>query len=176
MDDKQLVQLLCDDPQEGLRQAVEMYSAYVYKIAYSKLRDVCTKEDIEEAVSDVFMSFYTYALKEGRSLRSAVGMLSVIAKRRCTDIFRAKARRDTTLPLEYANDIPSEDIYAEPSVLLEAIRQLGQPDSEIFLRRYYLGESSREIAKALGMKPNTVTKRITRGLEKLRAMIKEGDI
>ena len=176
MNDKQLVQLLCDDPQEGLKQAVRVYSAYVYRIALSKLCDVCTKEDIEEAVSDVFMSFYTYAVKEGKALRSVAGPLSVIAKRRCTDIFRARSKQESTLPLEYAEDYPSEDIYAEPSVLLEAIKQLGQPDSEIFLRRYYLGQSSKDIAKALGMKPNTVTKRITRGLEKLRAIVKEGDI
>ena len=175
MNDKELALLFYDDPQEGLRQAVGLYSAYVYKIARSKLSDVCTSEDIEEAVSDVFMQLYAYALKEGKALRSVIAPLSVIAKRHCTDIFRSRCKREETLPLDYANDIPCEDIYAEPSELLEAIRRLGAPDSEIFIRRYYLGQDSREIGQALSMKPNTVNKRISRGIDKLREILKEGE-
>ncbi|WP_037322747.1 sigma-70 family RNA polymerase sigma factor [Ruminococcus sp. NK3A76] len=175
MDDKQLVSLLAADPEEGLKQAVRIYSAYVYRIAYSKLGDVCTKEDIEEAVSDVFVSFYSYVTEHGSSLHSAAAMLSVIAKRRCTDVFRERCRQAETLPLEYADDHPGDDIFAEKSELISAIKALGRPDSEIFLRRYYLGESAKEIGSALDMKPNTVNKRISRGLEKLREMLKEGE-
>ena len=175
MDDKQLIGLLTSDPKEGLRRVVEVYSAYIYRIAYSKLLDVCPKEDIEEAVSDVFVSFYSYALKEGAALRSVAGPLSVIAKRRCTDIFRAKCRQTQTLPLEYAEDMPADEVIAERGELLDAIKRLGKPDDEIFIRRYFLGDSAPEIGKALGMKPNTVNKRISRGLDRLREILKEGE-
>ena len=47
MNDTQLTKLLKDDPQKGFEAVIRQYSAYVMKIAYTRLRDVCTREDIE---------------------------------------------------------------------------------------------------------------------------------
>ena len=55
MTDEQLLELLQNSPQQGLEEVVKRYSAYVMKIANTKLHDICTKEDIEEAVSDIFL-------------------------------------------------------------------------------------------------------------------------
>ena len=43
-----------------------------------------------------------------------------------------------------------------------------QPDKEIFIRRYYLLESSREIGQSLGMEENAVNVRLSRGRAKLK--------
>ena len=58
MTDNELIMLLKNDPEKGLSEVVGKYSGYVYKIAYGKLSGVCRREDIEEAVSDIFMKFY----------------------------------------------------------------------------------------------------------------------
>ncbi len=52
--------------------------------------------------------------------------------------------------------------------MINCIHSLGEPDSEIFIRRYYRGQSTKEIAEVFNLKENTVDKRISRGLKKLR--------
>ena len=44
---------------------------------------------------------------------------------------------------------------------------LGEPDREIFLRKYYLGQRTKEIARALNLRENTVDQKVGRGLKKL---------
>ena len=175
MSDKELIALLARSPEEGLRQVIKRYSAYVYKIALSKLSSHCPKEDIEEAVSDIFLKFFYFAKGEGSSLRSVAAPLCVIAKRVCADILRAKARQQETLALDEIDEPAVNDIYAEPSELLELIKRLGEPDTTIMIRRYYLGFSAKEIGSSLNMKPNTVNKRVSRAVDKLREWLKEGE-
>ena len=57
--------------------------------------------------------------------------------------------------------------------LIETIKKLGEPDSEIFIRKYYLGESTKEISKVLKIKGNTIDKRVSRGLGKLKKLLGE---
>ena len=57
--------------------------------------------------------------------------------------------------------------------LIEAVTALGRPDSEIFMRKYFYGQKSREIAEELGMKTNTVDKIVSRGLVRLRKIFNE---
>jgi len=52
--------------------------------------------------------------------------------------------------------------------LINEIKALGEPDSEIIIRKYYFGQSTRLIARALKLKENTVDKKVSRGLQKLR--------
>ena len=56
MTDRELLELLRKDPDNGLKSVVLQYSAYVMKIAYIKLYSVCTAEDIEEAVITIIIS------------------------------------------------------------------------------------------------------------------------
>ena len=94
MNDNELLELLRSEPERGLAQIVVNYSAYVYTIAYSRLSDVCSREDIEEVVSDIFLNFYNIGKQNGFEIRSVKAMLSVIAKRRCIDSLRSQSNRE----------------------------------------------------------------------------------
>ena len=50
MNDTQLTKLLKDDPQKGFEAVIRQYSAYVMKIAYTRLRDR-TSQKIEDLIS-----------------------------------------------------------------------------------------------------------------------------
>ena len=52
--------------------------------------------------------------------------------------------------------------------LIEAVKALGEPDTSIIIRKYYLGESSRTIADALNMSVSSVDTRTHRALNKLK--------
>ena len=173
MNDNELLILLRSDPEQGLAQAVTLYSAYIYKIAYAKLSDICTKEDIEEIVSDIFMIFYNIGKKNSYEMRSVKAMLSVIAKRHCIDVFRSRRNNEQMPSYDELENIISDD-SSDNGYLLEAIHKLGEPDSSIFVRKYYFGQKNTDIVRELGMKNSTLNMRLSRGLKKLRKILEEG--
>ncbi len=173
MNDNELLELLSRDPQKGLEAAVEQYSAYVMKIAYVKLSEVCTKEDMEEAVSDIFLMFYN-AVKDNADIRSVRAYLSVIARRHCINLFHKHSRAAATVELSELENVIAQSC-TEENELIDAVKQLGEPDSYIFIRKYYFGQRNKDIAKELGMGVSTLNSRVSRGLDKLRKMLREGD-
>lgn len=173
MNEKDLVALLKDSPEKGLVKVMETYSAYVYKIACTKLSDVCSKEDIEEAVSDVFLKFYQSGRACSFEIRSVKGLLSVIAARHCTDLFRAHCKDVQTVALNELENILKASDVTDGKYLVDVIKSLGEPDCSIFIRKYYFGQKNKDIAKDLHLRQGTVNTRISRGLVKLRKILEE---
>lgn len=103
--------------------------------------------------------------------------LIVTARNTAINRYRALQRHDT-LPLtdELAATIadlpadPAGDAADELAVLVAALEP---PDREIFLRKYYLMQSSREIAAALDLRVSTVNTRLSRGRDRLRRQLQE---
>ena len=177
MNDKELTGLLKNDPQKGFEAVIRQYSAYVMKIARTRLDRVCAREDIEEAVSDVFFKFYCAGKERGFEIPSVKGFLAVIAQRHCTDVFRRMSKSAETLDYsELENIIADTQSSGDGERLVEALKQLGEPDCNIFMRKYYFGQKNKDIAKELGMRPGTVNSRISRGLEKLKKILEEGKL
>ena len=176
MTDKDIAQLLQSNSEAGLAAAVKHYGGYVYKIVLTRLCDVCAKEDIDEAVNDIFFKLFC-AARDGKTFSSVGGYLSVTAQRHCIDLFRKHTGKTHTVPLDEAEELSCEDdILAESSgELMAAIKALGEPDTQIFLRRYFFGQCNKDIASDLGMSGAAVNKRISRGLVKLRNLLKEGE-
>ena len=85
-----------------------------------------------------------------------------------------------TVPLDKLN-VPSREPTPEQATvindrrdaLLSAIRALGEPTGGMVIRRYYLNQSSREIAKALGMTENAVDQRLSRARKTLSTLLKD---
>ena len=176
MTDKEIAQLLSRDAEKGLAAAVKQYSGYVYKIVLTRLSGVCAKEDIDEAVSDIFFKLFS-AARDKKTFTSVGGYLSVVAQRHCIDVFRKVTGRAQTVPLDEVQELPDEEeIFAgSSSELIAAIKALGEPDTQIFLRRYFFGQRNKDIAQELGMNTAAVNKRISRGLIKLKNILKEGE-
>ena len=57
------------------------------------------------------------------------------------------------------------------SVIINAIKSLGNPDSEIIIRKYYLYQSSKDISKDIGLKVNTIDKKVSRCMQKLKKLL-----
>ena len=71
-------------------------------------------------------------------------------------------------------NLTPEEIYIEYENRIEvakAIRDLGEPDCEILVRKYFLMESSKKIAECFGMSANAVDIRVHRALKKLKTML-----
>lgn len=185
MQDMELMDLLGSNPDAGLEQMIEQYSGLVYSIIYTKLSAVGTKEDMKECVSDVFMDFFLRRENIDLNKGSVKGYLAVIAKHKGIDLYRKLARSagqsaDLEERWEYIQDTNvnlEQSVIAreEKSMLLNAIDSLGEPDREIFIRKYYFGQRTKEIAGLLNLRENTVDKKISRGLKKLRLLLGGAD-
>ena len=103
--------------------------------------------------------------------------LIVTARNTAINRYRALQRHDT-LPLSDELAATIADLPADPAgdaadELAVLVAALEPPDREIFLRKYYLTQSSREIAAALDLRVSTVNTRLSRGRDRLRRQLQE---
>lgn len=181
MDEYELIRLLLSDPEKGTEALTKSYAGLVYKIINHRLGSFLSQSDIEEAVSDVFFEIYSSREKINPDKGSLTSFVITVSQRRAVDVFRRK-RKEIFLEEPIDEKTPlfenGEEIILkkeERSRLIAAIVSLGEPDSTIIFRKYYLGEKFSEIGERLSMSENAVSKRHRKSLEKLSIIMKGAD-
>ena len=180
MNDGELIQLISRDPETGLSVLMDEYTGLVFSIVKGRLQ-TASREDIAETVSDVFIEFYRSAGNFDPEKGSVKGYLCSIARRRAAEVFKRKLRERDPLSLddETAIEITAGEFSMDDSLLKDerrkclfaAIDGLGEPDREIIVRKYFLIEPSKSIAKRLGMSVSAVDTRTHRALKKLKYLL-----
>lgn len=158
----------------SLEKAIDIYTAYVSVIVYNIIGDVMTKEDVEEVVSDIFVSLWRSAETLDNNKGSIRTYLSVIAQNCAKKKLRnAYIHSELNENLAAFYSEPDEKVEAdeEKAMLLELIRELGDPDSEIFLRYYWYDEKISKISEATGLCRSTIKTRLLRGRKKLKEIL-----
>lgn len=174
MQDRVLLKKLKKDPEEGMKALIQEYAPLVYAVVRGKLnRGLFSEFDVEACVADTFSEFYLSFDKYNESLGSIKAYLCVMARHNAIDLVRKKMREGLPLPLEedIIEEGDFEDAVFESELFGEAVKEikaLGEPDCEIVMRKFYFGESSKQIAESLGMTVSNVDTRTHRALLKLR--------
>lgn len=173
-----LAREIVQDPETGLRWAMQDHAALVRGI----LRRILPghERDVEECMADVFVALWRHAQDLCEREIPVRAWLIVTARNTGINRYRALRRREE-LPLteELAQTLadlppdPGSDAAEQVAALVAA---MGPPDREIFLRKYYLMQSGKEIAAALGMSVPSVNTRLCRGRERLRQQLQKGGI
>ena len=176
--DKKLLELIKKHPNRGMNLLMNEYGGLVFFVVQKRIPD--NINDIEECVSDVFIDFYSNINAVDLNKGSIKAFLITIATRRAIDTYRRNSVHrevysldDEDSYIEYMllkeNNNPEELAIQknDEDRLLQAVKDLGEPDSQILYRRYFMQQSVKEIAETLGMKSNSVSKRITRALSVL---------
>lgn len=180
MGDRELLQLLREDPEQGIRRLMEQYAGLVYSIVNGRAGGVAAPQDVEECASDVFFEVYQKRESIDPEKGTLRAFLSVVARQRAVNLFRRKEKelRHTAdcrgSEAEAGGGADSEEAAMaaeERRQLLAAVKSLGEPDSSIIIRRYYFGQRSKEIAADLGMTAGAVDTRLSRAMGKLREMM-----
>ena len=65
--------------------------------------------------------------------------------------------------------------HEERETLINAINELGEPDSEIFMRYYYYDEKISYISKIIDLPINTVKTKLARGRVKLKGILQRSN-
>jgi RNA polymerase sigma-70 factor (ECF subfamily) len=177
MDD---IELLKSKPEDGIKKAMDLYMPYVYTIVRNNLKTVCDQGEIEECVSDIFIDVFKKRNVIDPERGSLKAFICVLSQKKSIDVFRKKIKK-----LKYESaDVLYETIDLNENIeqkvmdsetsqeIADCILSMENTDREIFIRKFYFGENSGQIAERLGITTNTVDKRVSRGYIKLRTMLK----
>ena len=159
-------------PDVILTRLVETYQTALLHICYMILRDDSLAED---AVQETFLKAYK-AIDTFRGESSEKTWLFRIGVNVCRDMkrgrwFRYLDRRVTpeTLP------IPAPEADEDYEELSQAILRLPDRDKEIILLYYYQDMNIRDIAQTLGLAPSSVSNRLKKARERLKALLERGE-
>lgn len=173
-----LAQAILTDPETGLRWAMRDYAALVRGI----LRRILPgrEHDVEECMADVFVALWRNAKKIHEGQIPVRAWLIVTARNMGINRYRALSRREevplTEEMVHTLADLPPETGGEATDLVAALVAAMDPPDREIFLRKYYLMQSSREIASALDLSVANVNTRLCRGRDRLRTQLREGGI
>ena len=182
MTGSEIITLIRNDSLKGHRALFDEYKNFVYTIVYNRLRNIASREDIEECVSDVFTDIIINLERNDVVVNELSGYISVIAKRKAIGYYHNLT--DKNLSVKSIDDeMKSEtDIVKETEdndqrrIILRLINELGEPDCSIILMKYYYKRNSSQIAEKLKLKPAAIRKRAERALNKLRKKLSEAGI
>ena len=174
MKDRELTRLLQTQPEEGLEAAMLDYAPLVKAVLNRILpQNPC---DREECMADVFVSLWRNAAKLERTATPLRPWLIVTARNKGIDRYNALRRRETvTLDDGLAETLGelAEFDRATADLVGALVAAMEPPDRDIFLRKYYLLQSGKEIAAALDMSVESVNTRLSRGRDRLRRQLTE---
>ena len=173
MTDEKLMDLIRTDPNTGMSLVIRRFSGLVFSIVSGIMADVSDSSEIEDCVTDVFLRFRSSldSFRPEASLKTYLGVIARNAALNCIRNKRATVPLDEDFVIGIAVSPDVSDEIAEKEtvrIVLDEIKRLGHPDSDIIFRKYYLGQSSKTIADSLGMTVSNVDVRSHRAIMKLR--------
>ena len=176
MTERTLLRQLKDGDTGALSDIIGLYTPYLYTIASNIMAPQLSREDIEEAVSDAFVELWTHRaeLLPGK----LKPWLAAVVRNKAKDALRAhraaEPLEDDLLEFAVEGGMEESVLRGELTVLArEAVDSLGEPDGEIFRRRYFLYQKTGQIADELGLNAATVRTKLARGRDRLRGYFTE---
>lgn len=178
MNDKEIIRKLAEKDEEGLTLLMDQYINYVTAILCNISNGILTTEDVEELSSDVFLSIWNNGshLNEDWPLKPYLAQTA-----RNTAISRL--RKIKNVPLSFDDDVivlskegnPDEiTIRNEQNAIINsAVRDLDEPDREIFVRFYFMGEHIDTISKRLVITPAAIKTKLHRCRKRLKSIFEE---
>lgn len=176
MTDQEILSLIKRSPQQGHRALFEEYYSYVYAIAINILRGYGSAEDVEECVIDSFAAVINNL--NGEALKPFIG---TVTRNKALNMRRDLAGehgRSISVDSDDVGEIPSSERIEQnvenserTALILQKIKELGEPDSTIIIQKYYYERNAGEIGRLVGMNPAAVRMRCSRAIKKLRSLL-----
>lgn len=178
MDDKALLARIGQNDVRSFGKLIDRYSRYVTAIICRVAGNALSHEDIEEVASDVFIKIWQNRgsiVLESDSLRP---YLARTAKNMALNKLRdTRYHNGLPLDLEIIPEGGSSELeqFETREAIHAAISTLGEPDRELFIRRYILSEQVKSLAERFRLNRNTVATRLARVRKRLANILKEGE-
>lgn len=176
MNDSKLAVRLKNKDQKAFEQVIEKYTPLVSTVIYSVSRGSLSKEDIEETVTDVFVTLWKNA--DHIIDDKLKGYICRIAKTRALNKISSVSAHQLLNIDDYD---PEDDFSVSAEVeskqladeLREIISEMEMPDREIIVRYYYYSQNTAKIAEVLQLNINTVKSKLRRARDKIKSKLIE---
>ena len=179
MDDKRILDLLWQRSEQAITALMDRFGSLLHRICMNILDD---PQDAQECVSDTYMALWN-AIPPKRP-----PPLTPFVCRIGKNIALNRLRSLTAQKRDSRYDLSLEELepYLGNAALDEAVsaRELGEllnkflktvkrENRNIFLRRYWFGDSVADIAADMGMTENAVSVRLSRTRDQLRTYLQK---
>lgn len=181
MTDERLLEMLEKSPKKARSLLIEKYGGYVYAVVIDRLRSLCSNEEIEDCVSDVFVELFSNIQGYDSNKGTLKGYISIIAKRTAINVYqRITYRRNITVSTDdEASEVPiaagnpADDVQKKlfRQHLWEIVDSLGEPDSTIIVWQYFYELKVSYIAEKLAMTAAAVQKRSIRARQRIKKIL-----
>ncbi|WP_455529503.1 sigma-70 family RNA polymerase sigma factor [Ruminococcus sp.] len=186
MTENELRLLMAESIQKCHRVIFDKYCNYVYAIVINVLRSCGSREDIEDCVSDIFMKIYKRLDKDTSFSGDIKGFIAAVSRNTAIDAYRrisTKNMRNISIDDDNMETFGSDERLIEHTeqkeqsrIILDKIKELGEPDSTIIIQQYYYNRTAKEISKNISMTATAVQKRSSRAKQKLKMLLAEAGI
>ncbi|MGG7178063.1 sigma-70 family RNA polymerase sigma factor [Clostridium paraputrificum] len=159
---------------KALDYILDIYGNLIYRIAYMNLN---SKELSEECVNDVLMKVWLSIDGYDYPEDKFKNWIAAIAKYTSIDILRKEKKHFNNVPDEDLNIFSTEELeneYITKEELLivkKYITHFKEIDRNIFIQRFFMNKSLKEIAEMYNLSPKAVNLRIIRARKKLTELI-----
>lgn len=155
-----------------LKEAYDQHADAIFRYCYFKVSD---REKATDLTQDVFFRVWQYLLA-GNTVENMKALLYKVASNLIIDEYRKKKFSSLDLMSEAGFEPPDTSqldtiSIVEVNILVEHIKELPEPYSDIVFMRYVDDLSVKEIAETLGENENNISVKIHRGLHKLKVSI-----
>lgn len=168
--DGELISVVLAGDQAGFAELVRRYERAVWARAWHVLRDYHGAQD---ATQNTFLEAFR-GLRQLRDGAQFGGWLMRIAENEALRTARKQARGATLEPpTEIAAGEAPPRPAAETAELLAAVGELPDHERVVVSLRYLNGHSVAEVARLTGRPVGTVTKQLSRAIERLKSILRE---
>lgn len=177
-EDEKLIYNIKRKRRGALEKVIDLYTPYIGTVIYNVIGSAMPKEDMEEIISDTFITLWRNADKfdsQRGCLRTYLGTIARnLAKNRLS---AQKINSELNENIISIHSEPHAKIEQEEkrAAMIRAINELGEPDSEIFMRYYYYDEKISHISKMMNLSSNTIKTKLARGRRKLKGILQRRD-
>ena len=175
-----LIYLSLLDSEEEISKFELIYSTYKKQMYYTANNILKDSHLAEDAVHNAFLRIINNLEKiEDINSHKTKGLIVIIVKNVSIDIYRKnKKERDNTIFIDDLDDINGYDEINKNDIgdLEIAISKLPENYKQVFLLKFSHELTDNEISEILDIKPDNVRKRISRGREKLKNILKKLEV
>lgn len=164
---------------QAFYELIDQHKSRLYRIAWTSLRH---EQDALEAVQETVCRAYVNMKKLKNPAFFATWLVRILLNH-CIDELKRRAKQSPHRSHQMKN-VPEERVMFRQSdvsisvedrlELEQAIDELGEPEKQIILLKYYEDMTITDISDVLACPPGTIKTRLHRALNKLRDMMGKG--
>ncbi|AGX42538.1 sigma-70 family RNA polymerase sigma factor [Clostridium saccharobutylicum] len=175
MKQKNFLKELRNHNPKALDYVFDTYGNLIFKVAYSVLN---SRELSEECVNDSLLKIWNNIDSFKNDDNKFKGWIIILTKYTAIDMIRKESKHSNVTNLDFYNneDIRFEDGLMQKETKEEILKEISKFDKdnkEIFIKRFFLDYSIKDISKSTGISENAISNRLRRCKLKLIESLKE---